>query len=437
MLKPAKQAKRSFLHSIAMAAVLPVEPEQGTYQKEIAIVRAHLETCDPQSWSADPEQACVRHRIFLSVFLKRDLKKTQVKEIFFGACKRLQQSEAKMIANCIHEVKKWLVKKWKNLKTGEKTHPGVLALMHAIFGDAAEGKANDKPVQGIKRRLTSKSPPAKKSTPIKIARDAGVLDISSESGESLQSLGKASSIPSLIAGVHLQNAVVLRKPAGSPMKKPAAGNKKPAASPKACARRTRIAEPVRACARPAVQMAIQFHSTAPYTTTTSAHIIYKGKRYYLSLKGKWFPLDEEDEEGLDKAIQDDWTLGACIAGESAVCAWEDEWEVDEAPPYWHPENRRWVRAFPNMEGYGWEQATEMPECEQGMQDTWWSAGPEQGQSSSSASGSWSSWGPEPGQGWWEPAQGWQRGWAASWWDGGQSWYREQRYASNSTISHPH
>jgi len=64
---------------------------------------------------------------------------------------------------------------------------------------------------------------------------------------------------------------------------------------------------------------------------------YKGKRYYLSLKGKWFPLDEEDEESLDKAIQDDWTLGAYIAGESAVCAWEDEWEVDEAPPYWHPE----------------------------------------------------------------------------------------------------
>ena len=123
MLKPAKQAKHSFLHSIAMAAVLPVEPEQGTYQKEIAIVRAHLETCDPQSWSADPEQACVRHRIFLSVFLKRDLKKTQVKEKNF----------------------------W--------------------------------------------------------------------------SLGKASSIPSLIAGVTLQNAVVLRKPAGSPMKKPAAGNK--------------------------------------------------------------------------------------------------------------------------------------------------------------------------------------------------------------------
>ena len=163
---------------------------------------------------------------------------------------------------------------------------------------------------------------------------------------------------------------------------------------------------------------------------------YKGKRYYLSLKGKWFPLDEEDEESLDKAIQDDWTLGAYIAGESAVCAWEDEWEVDEAPPYWHPENRRWVRAFPNMEGYGWEQATELPGPEQGMQDTWWSAGPEQGQSSSSASGSWSSWGPEPGQGWWEPAQGWQRGWAASWWDGGkQSWYREQWYAPPTPQSH--
>ena len=37
--------------------------------------------------------------------------------------------------------------------------------MHAIFGDAAEGKANEKPVQGIKKKLTSKSPPAKRAHP--------------------------------------------------------------------------------------------------------------------------------------------------------------------------------------------------------------------------------------------------------------------------------
>ena len=107
-----------------------------------------------------------------------------------------------MIANCIMEVRKWTLKKWKNLKSGVRTTPAVLSLMHAAYGQPAQGKAEPVegkagPVQGIKRRLTVKSP-SKNVSPI-IIQDSGevelsppslVEEISSSAGSSL---GKASS----------------------------------------------------------------------------------------------------------------------------------------------------------------------------------------------------------------------------------------------------
>ena len=70
---------------------------------------------------------------------------------------------------------------------------------------------------------------------------------------------------------------------------------------------------------------------------------FKGQRWYQSLQGKWYTLMPEDEESLNKAVEDDWTIGAFIAGESACCAWEEEWETDEEAPYFNPDTGRWVR----------------------------------------------------------------------------------------------
>ena len=50
-----------------------------------------------------------------------------------------------------------------------------------------------------------------------------------------------------------------------------------------------------------------------------------------------------------------------------MCGWEDECEVDEVPLYWHPENRRWVRAFPNTPPT--PQSPTPTEPEQGSPDT--------------------------------------------------------------------
>ena len=186
-----------------MAACLPVEPDKGNDEELVALVNAFPDTRDPKNWSADPEQACIRHHGFLTVFLKRHLQKQKVQKVFQGACKRLQASEARMIANCIMEVRKWTLRKWKNLKSGVRTTPAVLSLMHAVYGQPAQGKAEPVegkagPVQGIKRRLTVKSPPSKNLSPI-IIQDSGEVELSPSSlveeisSSAGSSLGKASS----------------------------------------------------------------------------------------------------------------------------------------------------------------------------------------------------------------------------------------------------
>lgn len=242
-----------------MAACLPVEPDKGNDEELVALVNAFPDTRDPKNWSADPEQACIRHHGFLTVFLKRHLQKQKVQKVFQGACKRLQASEARMIANCIMEVRKWTLRKWKNLKSGVRTTPAVLSLMHAVYGQPAQGKAEPVegkagPVQGIKRRLTVKSPPSKNLSPI-IIQDSGEVELSPSSlveeisSSAGSSLGKASS--GCIGAEVLEG---MERP--SALKKPAA-QKRPAAK-RACKRPAADVgdgEAARACARPPIEMA--------------------------------------------------------------------------------------------------------------------------------------------------------------------------------------
>ena len=122
---------------------------------------------------------------------------------------------------------------------------------------------------------------------------------------------------------------------------------------------------------------------------------FKGQRWYQSLQGKWYTLMPEDEESLNKAVEDDWTIGAFIAGESACCAWEEEWETDEEAPYFNPDTGRWVRPHWGVEQNGWEQATPLQPVEPAQgndpsgydpsQGYFGGYGPAQGQASSSSS----------------------------------------------------
>ena len=236
----------------AMSSSSHLVPEQGNSEEAVAIIKAYPQCIDPQSWSADPEQACIRHMQFLTAFLQKERKKAEIKNLFLQANKRLSASEGKLIANCVVEVKKWLVKKWKNLKSGQKTQPAILALMHSLFGPKpgqSHGNANAKPAQGnakkndcdedkgIKRRHSFKSPPEKKQSPIIVKEledeqhaspascPASCLEISSEEKASAtESLGKASaSYASVVAPEEIAAAKPFKGPV---MKKPETKTKK-------------------------------------------------------------------------------------------------------------------------------------------------------------------------------------------------------------------
>ena len=100
-------------------------------------------------------------------------KKADERKAFSEACGRLESHEAKAIVNNLHEYKAWLLRKKRNLKTGERTDPTLMALFNAILQKDNQGinlssssssmkmpgeeeleKADEKPV----KRLRSKQP---------------------------------------------------------------------------------------------------------------------------------------------------------------------------------------------------------------------------------------------------------------------------------------
>ena len=98
-------------------------------------------------------------------------KKADERKAFSEACGRLESHEAKAIVNNLHEYKAWLLRKKRNLKTGDRTNPTLMALFNAILQKDNQGinrssstmkmrgeeeleKANEKPV----KRLRSKQP---------------------------------------------------------------------------------------------------------------------------------------------------------------------------------------------------------------------------------------------------------------------------------------
>eukprot|EP00435_Cladocopium_sp_Y103_P060637 s2135_g22.t1 len=75
-------------------------------------------------------------------------KKADERKAFSEACGRLEGHETKAIVNNLHEYKAWLLRKRRNVKTGEGTDPVLMALFKAIL---------QKDDQGIKPSSSSSS----------------------------------------------------------------------------------------------------------------------------------------------------------------------------------------------------------------------------------------------------------------------------------------
>ena len=159
-----------------MAKLLPVKPverlEKDKVKQLAALIKGCIPDCKLEYFPADPEKACNRLQAFLCLWYPATSnKKADERKAFSEACGRLESHEAKAIVNNLHEYKAWLLRKKRNLKTGDRTDPTLMALFNAILQKDNQGinrssstmkmrgeeeleKANEKPV----KRLRSKQP---------------------------------------------------------------------------------------------------------------------------------------------------------------------------------------------------------------------------------------------------------------------------------------
>lgn len=161
-----------------MAKLLPMKPVERLDKDKVkqlaALIRGCIPDCKLEDFPADPEKACKRLQTFLCLWYPATSnKKADERKAFSEACGRLDTHETKAIVNNLHEYKAWLLRKRRNLKTGERTDPTLIALFNAILQKDDQGikkssssssmnlpgaeeleKANEKPV----KRLRSKQP---------------------------------------------------------------------------------------------------------------------------------------------------------------------------------------------------------------------------------------------------------------------------------------
>lgn len=154
-------------------ATLPIpQPAiKADISKLVAFAKGFPDSCNANLWPADPEEACTRHALFLGVWFKHGaLSKPVERQAMKEANHKLTTSECKLIVNQIHECKNFLRRKWKNLKTGEKTSGLLMGLMQSLFG-------TPQPAERPVRRLNQKTPKKKALQPAEEKPEQGPAPI--------------------------------------------------------------------------------------------------------------------------------------------------------------------------------------------------------------------------------------------------------------------
>ena len=119
-----------------------------------ALIKGSVPDCTAADFPADPEEACKRLHVFLNVwFPATNNKKEDERKAFSEACNRLKPAEVKQIVNSLHSYKTWLLRKQRNLKTGEKTDHVIRSLFAALQKEMPKAP-------GIRKSSSSQELPA-------------------------------------------------------------------------------------------------------------------------------------------------------------------------------------------------------------------------------------------------------------------------------------
>ena len=140
-----------------MKADKAAKPEEGCVKQLAAIIKGSFSTCSTGDFPADCEEACKRLVSFLALwFPTTNNKKSDERQAFKQACGRLKSEEINAIVNNLHSYKSWLLRKHRNLKTGEKTDPVIKSLLQIFVKPGlAEVHNNSSQSSGSKETIAS------------------------------------------------------------------------------------------------------------------------------------------------------------------------------------------------------------------------------------------------------------------------------------------
>ncbi|CAE6972322.1 unnamed protein product [Symbiodinium sp. CCMP2592] len=173
-------------------------------------------------WPSDPEEACIKHASFLKLWCPMGCSKPQSRAAWKGAFPRLPEGDMNAMINGVAEARKWLNRKHRNQKTGDRTHPIIRDLTQSertneYFPTEHESERTSRQEQycGVQSERTSRQ---EQYCGAANAVDADVISLSTTAIT-------ASSKGVLAAGVLLQKKPAMAKKAAK-AKQPAKGKDK-------------------------------------------------------------------------------------------------------------------------------------------------------------------------------------------------------------------
>ena len=195
----------------------------------VAVLKGCMTEAQARAWPLDPQSACKGYASFVKQYLSMgEHTKPETKAALKIAFPGLTEPESKKLLNGFNDVKNFLKKKWKNLKSGGKTDPILLSLMKALYQREeldSPAQVAGKPASGC----ASSSKPAKgcgevPKLPVKTGLVIATIPTSQES-EDMTDVVSISSVSEVPASQLIKAAQVKKRPsagsASSASKRPA------------------------------------------------------------------------------------------------------------------------------------------------------------------------------------------------------------------------
>ena len=147
----------------------------GTLLKDrMALLKGHLSLEEATNWPESPEQATEQYCSFFGKWFALGApSKPEIRLACSEAWPKLSSQSLKGLVNGLQECRTHLRRKWKNMKTGDRTSKELRDLMQNIFGQAGSSSrkiaGSDKPEKAAPVLPTKRASKLAKATPETVA----------------------------------------------------------------------------------------------------------------------------------------------------------------------------------------------------------------------------------------------------------------------------